>query len=449
MMRMKRRCWIVAVAAIIVWPTVSHSENLAKDIKKAVERSTLDQPGTKPFHLKAILAPSFERDNGSGRTGEVEIWWASPTQWKMELRSPQFHQIEIVEGARDWQKNGGDYFPQWLQETALELVKPVPPLDEVLGRAKGAEVRRIGPTTNLNWTTPSGTAEVHNILRSNIALANSTGLLLYAGGLGWGGEFKDYADFHGGMVARTVNVGSPQVTARITTLEELGAMPSGFFDATVPGGDPHPLRTVLMDEISLRKSLLPMEPITWPAVADGPLQGNVTTQIVVDRSGKVRDVGTVISENPAVNESGRQAVLELQFKPFVVDGVPVQVMSQVTNPFKTVRPAGTESFESARDYFEHGRHVSFPAYGNGTPYVLRAEFEAKAHDGTITKGKYEDTCLSATQWHREVLFSKSQVRSRNGDKTYQFADGEDAGLLRLIMRIMEPIPAIDTLAESD
>jgi hypothetical protein len=41
------------------------------------------------------------------------------------------------------------------------------------------------------------------------------------------------------------------------------------------------------------------------------------------------------------------------------------------------------------------------------------------------------------------------VRSRNGDKTYQFADGEDAGLLRLVMKMMEPIPAIDTFVESD
>jgi hypothetical protein len=147
---------------------------------------------------------------------------------------------------------------------------------------------------------------------------------------------------------------------------------------------------------------------------------------------------------------GTQAITALRFKPFLVDGVPVQVMSQLTIPFKTVRPVGTEAFDSARNYFELGRHVSFPAFGNGTPYVLRAEFEAKARDGAISKGQYEDIWLSDTQWRREVSFAKSRyVRSRNGDKAYQFADGEDAGLLRLVMRVMEPIPAIDTFVESD
>ena len=441
--------WITALAAMTVWPAPCHAENLAKEIKKAIEHSTLDQPGTKPFHLRASVAPSFERDKESERTGEVEIWWASPTQWKREVRTPEFHQIEIVDGARDWQKNEGDYFPQWLQQTAVELIRPVPPLDEVLKQAMAADVKRMGAMTNLSWTTPSGTPEVRNILRSSVALQDSRGLLLYAVGLGWGGEFKDYADFHGRMVARTVNVGTPQVTAKVTTLEDLGAIPAGFFDTAAKDGDT-PLRTALIDEISLRKNLPPMEPVSWPTLQDGPLEGNVTTEVIVDREGRVRDIGTVVSENSAINDAGRHAVLALRFKPFLVDGIPVQVMSQLTIPFKTVRPAGVESFDTARTYFEHGRHVGFLAFGNGTPYLLRSEFDAKAREGTIVKGKYEDTWLSDTQWRREAWFGKSRyVRSRNGDKVYQFADGQDAALLRLIMRIMEPIPAIDTFVESD
>ncbi len=98
--------WRITVfAAMAVWPALGQAENLVKDVKKAVERSTLDQAGTKPFHLRAVLAPSFEQDKGSGRTGEVEIWWASPTQWKREVRSVGFHQIEIVDAAHEWQKS--------------------------------------------------------------------------------------------------------------------------------------------------------------------------------------------------------------------------------------------------------------------------------------------------------------------------------------------------------
>jgi len=434
---------------VAFWSTLCHSDNLTKDIKKAVERSTLDQPGTKPFHLVATIAPSFERDKDSGRSGTVEIWWASPTQWKRDLRSPQFHQVEIVDGPNTWQHNEGDYFPQWLEQTALELIRPIPKLEDVLLHAKDAEERRIGRMTNLNWTTPSGTSQVPNILRSSVALQSSTGLLLYAGGLGWGAEFKDYKNFHGRMVARTVSVGSPQVTAKITTLEEWAHIPPGFFETEGKAGD-SPLRTAVLDETSVRKNLLPEEPVSWPPLQDGPLEGNVTTQLVIDRDGKVRDIGVIVSENPAIQVAGRKAASSLRFQPFLVDGVPVQVMTQFTMPFRTVRPPGTESFDSTRNYFEHGRHVAFPAFGNGTPYVLRAEFEAKAESGSVSKGQYEDTWLSDHQWRREASFEKSRyVRSRSGDKLYQSVDGQDAGLLRVVFRLLEPIPAIDTFVESD
>jgi hypothetical protein len=446
---MRAQWWIAALVVTAAWPALGR-ENLAKEVKKAAERSTLDRSGTKPFHLSADLAPSFERDRESGRSGKVEIWWVSPTRWKREVRSQDFHQIEIVDGARDWQKNEGDYFPEWLLETAVELIKPVPPLDQVLEQVKTAEVRRMGPMTNLSWTTVSGTADLPNILRSYVALQGSTGLLLYAGGFGWGGEFKDYSDFHGLMIARTVNVGTPQVTAKITTLEDLGEVPAAFFDAGATGGDSQSLQTLLLDETSLRKNLLPTEPLVWPPLQDGPLEGRVTTEVVVDREGKVREIETVISENAGVNDPGKQAFAAMRFKPFLVNGVPAQAMSQVTIPFKTVRPTGTEAFDSAQTYFQRARHLAFPAAGTGAPYVLHAEFETRGSSGTVEKGRYEDTWLSDNQWRREAWFGKSHsVRSRNGEKTYQLAEGQDAAILRFVLKVLEPIPAIDTFTESD
>jgi hypothetical protein len=45
---------------------VSHAEDMAHMVKKAVERSTLNQPGTKPFHLKASSPPASNVINGPG-----------------------------------------------------------------------------------------------------------------------------------------------------------------------------------------------------------------------------------------------------------------------------------------------------------------------------------------------------------------------------------------------
>jgi len=252
------------------------------------------------------------------------------------------------------------------------------------------------------------------------------------------------------MVARTVNVGSPQVTAKIVRLEDLGDVPSGFFDATQPGGDQQALRTVVVDEPSLRKNLLPAEPISWPVLLDGPLEGTVSTEMLIDREGNIREVGSAVAENPGVAETAEHAFAAMCFKPFLENGVPVQVVSQVTLRFKTTRPVGTEDFPSAQTLFDRGRQAGFPAAAATVPYVLHAEFEALGAKGTVETGRYEDTWLNETHWRREAWFEDSHyVRSRNEDKTYQLAEGAESGILRLILRVLEPIPAIDTFTESD
>jgi hypothetical protein len=458
---MKAPVWFSPSLMLLLFFVPSHAEDISGKIKKAVERVTLDQAGTKPFYLKATLSPSLERDKDSGRSGSVEIWWMSPTHWRREVRSPEFHQLEVVDGDHDWQKNDGDYFPEWLRQVAIELIRPVPALDDVLEHVKSAEVRdlsKFNPSGQLNvdWVTNTGTAEARNISRSYVSINPNSGQLLYAGGLGWGCELdwgkgsKDYENFHGRTIPRRIKVGSPEVTATLVQLSDLQDIPAGFFDATAPGGDSHILRTILIDETTLRKNLVPTDAAPWPSLKDGPLQGNVTSTIVVDREGKVRDVGSIVSENSAINQAGRERILAMRFQPFLQDSFPIQVVSQITVPFKTSRPAGSEIFDSARSYFDRSRKVTVLASGSQTSYDLKADFMARGHDGNAATGKYEDTWIDNSHWRRAASFGKSRyLRSRDGDARYELAEGTDVGLLRFIFKTLEPIPATDTFVESD
>jgi hypothetical protein len=426
------------------------AEDVLKRVEKAVEQSTLDQRGTPPFHLNAVLAPSFARDNDSGRTGTVEIWWKAPGQWRREIRSPDFHQVEILNGSRDWQKNEGDYFPEWLRETAQELVRPAVLSREVLDDMRNAEVRHLMGGTYLSWTILSSNGQVQKSMGGGISIRDDSGLLFSSNGFGWSGLFHDYSKFHNRMVARAVSVGSPEVTAKVITIEDLGAVPAEWFDANAAGSDPQPIRTVLQDELTTRKNLVPAQEFSWPPLKDGPLEGALTTEISIDRIGRVREIGTPISDNPGVNEAAHDQIAAMHFTPFVVDGVPVQVFSRLTLTFKTARPTGLETFDSARNFFERGRRLDFPAAGAGFPYVLKADFQARSNAGTVEMGHYEDTWLAPDKWKREASFGTSRVvRSRIGNKLYQIDEGPESKLLLLVFQFLEPIPAIDTFTESD
>jgi hypothetical protein len=434
-------------AALSTVASIASPKEATDIIRKAAQRSTLNQPGTKPFHLHATITPA-KPDETSHQSGEIEIWWKSPTQWRREVRSPGFHQIEIVDNSRNWQKNEGDYFPEWLREVAVALIDPIPDIDQTVKDADSGELKRLMGNTYFSWMIMSSNGEIEKGMGATVALTDKTGLLFYVGGTGWGGLFESYKDFHNRTVARVVKAGSPEVTATVTTLEDLPNGPLDFFSANAPGGEP--LQVAVVDERALRVNLQAGKPPSWPPLRDGPLEGALTTQVVVDRTGQVREVGTIVSDNSGLADAAREQIASFRFSPYLQNGVPIQVVSRITLSFKTVRPAGIESFDTARNYFERGRFAGFPAAGNGSSYVLRATFQAQAHDGKIEEGQYVDTWKSATQWRREVTIEKSSfARSQNGDTRYLRADGPDENLLRLVMRVMEPIPALDTYVESD
>jgi Gram-negative bacterial TonB protein C-terminal len=334
-MRKSTGVLLLALGVLGTGAVQAHADNVANRVKKAVAKSTLNQPGTKPFHLKAVLAPSRERDNDSGRSGTVEFWWKSPTAWRREVTCPAFHQIQVVNGDQIWQKNDGDYFPEWLRETAVALVDPIPNLPEVLKEMDTGEVKDMMGSTYVQWMIPSTNGQTPSWIGATVALNDGTGLLFYDGGFGWGAEYKDYRNFHGRMVAQIVSEGSPEVTAKMQTLEDLQETP-GMFDATAGGGDAHLLRTLLVTESALRQNLEPIDDVRWPAVKDGPLEGAITAEITVDREGKVREVGTVVSTNGALSDAARRQMEAMRFKPFLLNGEPVQVVSRVTLSYKTV-----------------------------------------------------------------------------------------------------------------
>jgi len=425
-----------------------HAEDEISRVRSAVKRSTLDQPGTHPFHLKATISPSFERDKDSGRTGEVEIWWNAPGVYRREISSPGFRQLQIVNGGHVWEKDGGDYFPNWLRVIAEAMLRPLPVESEALRGIKPDLEKDLMGSTYLNWEKPLPVSM--QSAKENVALTDSTGLIFYDGGLGWGALFKDYSDFHGREVARTITSGSPEVTAKIVLLEDLPAVGADWFDASHATAGTPVVATVTVDDTPIAPDVVgnASEP-EWPPATNTPLKGVVWTVLMLDRDGKVREPFSVISDNPVISDVARSYFAGLQFKPTLRNGVPVQVVRRVVLSFDLHKPVGVEDLGTARDAFERGRTASSLAAAAKGPYVLKASFSVGLATG-VTKGTYVDTWKDAHHWRREVTIGDNHaVRSLDGEQQYLLLDGTNAGAARMVLLLVEPIPAADTMTESD
>lgn len=427
---------------------VSAAQEVVKEVRRAVEKSTLDQSGTKPFHLKATIGP-LHSGGDDAKMGSVEIWWESPGRWRRELHSKEFNQVEVVNDAKDWQKNEGDFFPEWLREGAVAVVKPVPDLDHVLSQVKTAEVKVLFGETHISWVDMGTDGTVSKGIGAGLTLRED-GSLDGGSGIGWSSYVErtsagDFIDFHGRKVAHQVEAGAQ---LKVTLLEDLKETPAGFFEAPATGDAP--IRTLVVDELTERKNLIPGPAPAWPTLDQGPLTGVTLSTVVIDRAGTVREVGTPVSDNPGLNGAAMDWIRGMRFRPMLLNGQPVQVVTTITLPFKTTRPAGMESFDSARNYMENGRKASLLAAGGTTPYLLQAEFTARDSSGAVEKGTYTDSWVSDLKWRREAVLGASRyVRARNGEHRYELAEGPDARLLRLIFVFVEPIPPIDTFVESD
>lgn len=445
------RCSHLLVAlCVVVFPLYLQAGDQADAAWKAIGKITLDQPETHPFHLKAAYAPSYERDRATGHEGTIEIWWQSPELWRRELSAPGFHQVAIFDGKREWQKNEGEYFPEWLLELTNAIMRPMQ-LEESIFRKRvlSAEVRHLMRQTNIEWEPTNEFDNAQANGKGYLALNDDTGLPSYMGGLGFGGNYHDYKKFHDRSIARKVASGSIELTATIDVFEDLAAMPDSFFDPKSINPDATPIYTAVLSEEDLRKSLQPGATFTWPTLNDGPFEGVAWTEVVLDRTGSVRELIPPICDNPGVSSAADAGFRSMHFAPILKDGVAVQAMGRLSVRFKVTRPAGTENFASAKEYFERGRKASFLAAGSSTPYHLHISFQTGTSKGLVS-GSYEDTWISDTEWKREAWIGSSHlVKSQSGEQHYILAEGDQAQLLRMMMQILEPIPAEDTMTESD
>ncbi len=348
-----------------------------------------------------------------------------------------------------WEKDEGDYFPEWLRNMVVALVSPVPPLMHVLDEVKDVDGHPQRGDTYAQWRTMGSYGTVGNGIGSTVAL-NPDGSLFYGGEVGSGALFRNYKDFHKRRVAMKVSLEIPEVTAQVTVLEDLSTVATDFFDASASGGVQQSIDMVVLKEDEIRKSLLIIDPPIWPTVVNGPTSGSLISKIVIDRNGMIREVDNPIGNNPAVHETAKEWIAKQRFRPYLVNGVPVQVVTTFTLAFKTKRPEGVEDFDSSKIRFDKGRVAGFPAAGD-KPYILRADFTTRSQAGQQLTGRYTDSWQDAVHWRREATFGASHViRTRDGEKFYQQTDGPDAKLLATLFYMMEPIPdASDGFAESD
>jgi hypothetical protein len=326
-------CSFVACAVVQAQEPALLTVPFEEAARVAALKSALAQPGAAPFHLRAVI--SDQKAHDPQWDAEVEEWWSSPTRYRRVFHCARFSQSLVVNGSKAQETDSGPVFPELLRNLTIELVNPIPRLDELAALHLSVMPPDGTPgqlVTRYKIPTTDG-AGVSGSMDASVAIDRKTGLMVYGGNLDWDVALHDFAPFHDIQVARRLTAqtqGGPRLTAQVTLLEDLSSADAGMIRVTRATPTAQQLRVVVVPEAAMRKLALYTPAPHWPELTAGALSGTMTMRVVVDRSGQVQSIDNFFSANPALQAAAEQQLLRWRFHPYRDHGAAVQVISTLT-----------------------------------------------------------------------------------------------------------------------
>jgi len=138
--------------------------------------------------------------------------------------------------------------------------------------------------------------------------------------------FGNYQPFGDKRIARAIT-NSPRLGEELFTLTvtELREIDNAALQIDVPD-DAGTGRIEFRDlsEAELRTHVIGSPSIVWPQPLDGAERGPASFFISIDTEGKVREVHQLYTVNERTNDSAINQLMGWRFRPFAVDGRPIQ-----------------------------------------------------------------------------------------------------------------------------
>jgi hypothetical protein len=452
--------FFLALAGVIL--AISTAAQASRDdfhvsVRRAAALSTLTEPGAQPFHLKLTAQDTTMRN--PEYNAEIEFWWAAPDQWRRAIKSPAFTQIAIQNAGRYYESNSAtDYLPYWLDELIRGAVDPIP-VDALASVSADEDRPGCG-----NWEVVHGSGTEEFVSYASMCFSpDGTAREIFAEPIGL--TLDAYQQFGNKRTARQLKVwpgDRSEVTATVTVLERLekehsesNTANSGVFDVPDDTGLAARVRFVSVEESALAAAdSLERPALTWPSSYTFPLDGVIAVTIRIDRTGNIRESPSAISKNQRINSGAVAQIKNWKFKPYLVDGAPVEVVTTLHAPFHMkYQPLGANGKEfppiSFGAHIRQYRALSDLRVEGSKPFHLRASFVLSG-DQT---GKYDETWRSASEWMRQVELGGIVLRETRiaGNTTTSFNGGVGVRpkMQAILVATQDLLPEQRTFQEAD
>lgn len=310
-------------------------------MKAAAEVNGLDDAKLAPWHLKA----SFQLYDFNGKPteqGTYEEFWDGPKKYKRIYTSPTFTQTE-------WLTEGGDFFegqpgrpPIVLQTLRTMLVSPIP---SQRAQAQVTLALHEQPRGGVKLPCVSLLNEVRGLsspppeLFPTYCFANVRPILRM--GTNFGGTnyvANEIVLFQNRYVPKLVQINhyqTPWFTIHVEQLE--GLSPAGRAALEPPPAAQKTAEIQMVERLLdvIKGGLVKKVPPAYPADAKlRRVQGIVAIRATIGTDGHIGDISLVSAPDALLAEAAAYAVKQWEYTPYLLNGVPVEVETQINVVFK-------------------------------------------------------------------------------------------------------------------
>jgi TonB family protein len=359
-MRLRCSCnskrWKFAIVALTVFGSLlegSRTKAQSPDTDRwsmLYAANTLDIEGSKPFHLKMTFQ-LYSLTGSAAETGTIEQWWYSPKDNHTVIRSPSLNSGSDTRSEFDEKTARESYLVNELLYFAL---RPIPKHDPSRSADVSEEARNFGKTMldcleaksagppGMSRTFPTiCTQQKSDAVR--VVISPEGGSTSTRNSMG---KFRDISvalDLAISMLDRDA------ITGKVITLESLPPRPvQPEADITAVTGTPVTANTTQTGMSA------PASPATariaggviagfrtkfvqpsYPLLAKlEHMSGSVVFHAVISKDGNIEHLVPIASTDPIFTDAAMGAVKQWIYKPYLLNGEPTEVDTNITVNFK-------------------------------------------------------------------------------------------------------------------
>jgi hypothetical protein len=395
------RVLAIAVGLILISSDLSAQRGqVATPPVRSVVQGSLIAPGSRSFHLEANITEGRQ----AMPYAKIEMDWISPTAFREVIRSTDFNSVQISSNGRFYENDSARYVPLILRTLAIAMLDPQPIVEAV------QEGDRV--LTKSNGLVDESGLSCFDAQR-RMCFRDPGGLKETVAASGHAVTFGNYQRFGDKRIARVITnaprLGEDLYTLTVTQLREIDKathidVPSDVGTGRIEFQD--------VSEAELRSHLEGSPVIIWPQPLDGAEKGPASFFVSVDTTGQVREIQQLYTVNERTNDSAKTQLARWRFKPFSIDGKPMQTGGILRFTLNT-REFGPQTPLTDAEARKLVADPANPRIGSGGPpagttYSLWAAVDSDGHVIEIMAGDGPNelftSCMQAVQsWHFKPL----------------------------------------------